>query len=108
MKTAKKTGDASVRVLDTLKFLSKNSASIQDIIKYFEKIDQNNRTYTNEVILKYINTLKVFGFRFAKEKDKYVLLNTPEQFEFNEKDLNSIYLIEKPFRANAHHLRSCY
>lgn len=95
MKTPKKTGDASVRVLDTLKFLSKNNASIQDIIRYFEKIDQNNRTYTNEVILKYINTLKVFGFRFAKEKDKYVLLNTPEQFEFDAKDLNSIYLIEK-------------
>lgn len=95
MKTPKKTGDASVRVLDTLKFLSKNNASIQDIIRYFEKIDPNNRTYTNEVILKYINTLKVFGFRFAKEKDKYVLLNTLEQFEFNEKDLNSIYLIEK-------------
>lgn len=95
MKTPKKTGDASVRVLDTLKFLSKNNASIQDIIRYFEKIDPKNRTYTNEVILKYINTLKVFGFRFAKEKDKYVLLNTPEQFDFNEKDLNSIYLIEK-------------
>lgn len=95
MKTSKKTGDTSVRVLDTLKFLSQNNASIQDIIKYFEKIDPKNRTYTNEVILKYINTLKVFGFRFAKDKDKYILLNSPEVFEFNQKDLTSIQLIEK-------------
>lgn len=95
MKTSKKTGDASVRVLDTLKFLSQNNASIQDIIKYFEKIDPKNRTYTNEVILKYINTLKVFGFRFAKNKDKYILLNSPESFDFSPKDLIAIHLLEK-------------
>lgn len=95
MKISKKTADASVRVLDTLKILSNNSASIQDIIKHFEKIDPNNRIYTNEVILKYINTLKVFGFRFAKNKDKYILLNSPESFDFGQKDLTSIYLIEK-------------
>lgn len=95
MKTIKKTCDTSIRVLETLKVLYKGSASIQDIIHHFEKFDPNNRIYTNEVILKYINTLKVFGFRFIKEKDKYVLLNLPSQFDFNEKDLRSMYLIEE-------------
>lgn len=95
MKTSKKISYASIRVLETLKILSKESASIQDIIHYFEKFDPNNRIYTNEVILKYINTLKVFGFRFTKSKDKYVLLNTPNKFEFSEIDLKTIYLIEK-------------
>ena len=95
MKTSKKFAYTSIRVLETLKILSKGSASIQDIIHYFEKSDPDNRIYTNEVILKYINTLKVFGFRFIKSKDKYTLLNTPNQFEFNEKDLKAIYLIEK-------------
>lgn len=95
MKKFKKTGDASIRVLETLKLLHQGSSSIQDIINYFEKIDPNNRIYTNEAILKYINTIKVFGLRFVKEKDKYVLLNTPSQFEFSENDLRAIYLIEK-------------
>lgn len=95
MKMSKKIGDASVRVLETLKFLSKNNASIQDIIKYFEKIDSNNRIYTNEVISKYLNTLKVFGFRLIKSKDKYILLDSPYQFNLNESDLKVIYLIEK-------------
>jgi len=95
MKTSKKTSDTSVRVLETLKILSKDSASIQDIINYFEKFDPNNRVYTNEVILKYINTLKVFGFRFVKKKDKYILLNAPHQFDFNEDNLKAISLIEK-------------
>lgn len=95
MKQSKKFSDTSVRVLETLKFLSKKNASIQDIIHHFEKIDPNNRTYTNEVILKYINTLKVSGYRFIKQKDKYVLLNSPNQFNFDEKDLRAIYLVEK-------------
>lgn len=95
MQKFKKFSDTSVRVLETLKFLTQKSASIQDIIRHFEKIDPNNRTYTNEVILKYINTLKVSGYRFIKQKDKYTLLNTPQQFNFDRNDLKAIYLIEK-------------
>lgn len=95
MRPFKKICDTSVRVLETLKILSKNSASIQDILLHFEKFDPNNRVYTNEVILKYINTLKVFGFRFIKEKDKYTLLNTPNQFDFDMNDLKAICLIEQ-------------
>lgn len=94
MRKSKKTGDACIRVLETLKFLYKNNASVQDIINHFEKIDPNNRIYTNEVILKYINTLKVFGFRFIKQKDKYVLLNSPDQLNFNKDDLKALYLLE--------------
>lgn len=95
MKMFRKTCDASIRVMETLKLLLNTRSSVQDIIHFFEKTDPNNRSYTNEVILKYINTLKVFGFRFIKEKDKYVLLNTPVQFDFDKNDLKSIYLIEK-------------
>lgn len=94
MKKPKKTGDACIRVLETLKFLYKNSASVQDIINHFEKIDPNNRSYTSEVIGKYINTLRVFGFRFVKEKDKYILLNSPNQFDFTRVDLKALYLLE--------------
>lgn len=95
MKKFKKIGDASIRVLETLKLLYKSSASIQDIIRHFEKIDAGNKVYTNEVILKYINTLKVFGFKILKQKDKYVLLNVLDGFHFNEKDLKTVYLLGK-------------
>ena len=95
MKIFKKKNDTSIRVLQTLMLLSKKSASIQDIIRHFEKIDPQNRVYTNEVILKYINTLKVFGFRFEKEKDKHVLLNVPPRFNFNENELFGLNLLKK-------------
>ena len=94
MKQPKKFSDTSIRVLETLKVLVKKSSSIQDIITHFEKIDPNNRIYTNEVILKYINTLKVAGYKFVKQKDKYVIQKNPNQLNFNKEDLEAIYLIE--------------
>lgn len=95
MRKTKKFSDTSTRVLETLKILTKGASSIQDIINHFEKIDPNNRIYTNEVILKYINTLKVFGFKFIKNKDKYVILNYPLQISFKENELKTICLIDK-------------
>lgn len=94
MRTSKKIGEACIRVLETLKTLHEGEASIQEIIKNFEKIDSSSKVYTNEVVLKYINTLKVFGCRFIKEKDKYMLLNSPYQFDFDKNDLRAICLIE--------------
>ncbi|HNW26598.1 MAG TPA: WYL domain-containing protein [Candidatus Gastranaerophilaceae bacterium] len=91
----KKFSDTSTRVLETLKILVKRDSSIQDIINHFEKIDPNNRIYTNEVILKYINTLKVFGFKFIKNKDKYSLLNPPNQISLSENELKTMCFIEK-------------
>lgn len=94
MSSLKKNSDTSIRVLETLKVLSKGCASIQDILRHFEKIEPNNRIYTSEVILKYINTLKVFGFRIVKEKDKYVLLNSLSQFNFSDADLKMLSLLD--------------
>lgn len=94
MKISKKVGDASIRVLETLKLLSQNSLSIKEIINYFEKTDPNNKIYTNEVILKYINTLKVCGFVFVREKDKYNLLNPPVRFDLPEEDIKAISIIQ--------------
>jgi len=95
MNKSKKTSAASIRVLETLKILSQKSAGVQDIIRHFEQIDPQNRIYTNEVILKYINTLKVFGFIIIKEKDKYILLNPPIKLNLDEADLKSIYFLSK-------------
>lgn len=94
IRSTPKYSDTSIRVLQTLKILVEKDSSIQDIINYFEVMDSHNKTYTNEAILKYINTLKVFGFKFVKNKDKYVLLNVPNQIDFDENELRIIKLIE--------------
>ena len=86
-------GDTSTRVLETLKLLYSQGASVRDIIKHFQKIEPNNRLFTSEVILKYINTLKVFGFRIVKQKDKYILLNTIDNIDLNSEELKSLKLL---------------
>lgn len=90
----KKVSATPQRVIETLKLLYNAPVCGHDIINYFEKLDSKNRIYTNEVILKYINTFKVFGLRFIKEKDKYVMLNAPQSYDFNHVSLEAIALIE--------------
>lgn len=92
---SKKKSDASIRVLETLKLLSAKSASVSEIINHLEQTNHEKKVYTNEAILKYINTLKVFGFKFAKEKGKHVLLNAHPKFNFTEDELIGLRLLEK-------------
>lgn len=91
----KKKSDASIRVLETLKLLSIKNVSIQEIITHLEQTNHEKKVYTNEAILKYINTLKVFGFKFGKENGKYSLLNALVKFNFNESDLLGLKLLDE-------------
>ncbi len=90
----KKVSATPKRVVETLKILYNAPAGMHDIINYFEKADSKNRIYTNEVVLKYINTFKVFGLKFIKDKDKYVMLNTPKPYNFSQNSLEAVYLIK--------------
>ncbi len=78
--------DTGIRVLQTLLLLSKQPMSVQEILNYFKETE--NEFYTNEVILKYINTLKVFGFRFLKNKNKYILLNEIQEISLDKNTLS--------------------
>jgi predicted DNA-binding transcriptional regulator YafY len=93
--TNPKKSDTSIRVLETLKILMKKESSVQDIINYFEVSDPHNKTYTSEAILKYINTLKVYKLNIVKNKDKYVLLNLPNQVNLTENELEILNRISE-------------
>lgn len=90
-----KRNETSIRVFETLKLLSTKSLSIQEIIQNFEKSDPQNRIYTSEVILKYINTLKVFGFKFEKDKEKYVLINCYPRIDLDLQELSALNTLKE-------------
>lgn len=90
-----KISETSTRVLETLRLLNAQNASIQDILQYFEKTNPKNKLFSNEVILKYINTLKVFGFKITKIKDKYTLLNSLCQINLTQEELEALCVLEK-------------
>lgn len=83
--------DTSLRVLQTLLFLTEQPASIQDILNYFKEKQQV--LYTSKVILKYLNTLKVFGFRLLRNKNKYILLNAIPAISFSDDELEGLKLL---------------
>ncbi len=85
-----KTADTSVRVLETLKLLSMKPCNIEEIKKYYDLSTNCDTVYTNEAVLKYLNTLKVFGFDIVKENNRYKLLNPPCPIDFNKEDLSAI------------------
>src|SRR5574344_1041880 len=95
MKKTKKQCDASIRVLQTLKLLTEKDMSTQEIKRYCEEHDDSNNINSNEVIQKYINTLKVANFRFEKIHDKNSLINPLPRFSFSNNDLKGLMLIEK-------------
>lgn len=79
----------STRVFKMLIFLSKHNATIQDIINYFE------HNYTNEAILKYINTLKYCGINIEKNRDLYSVKNLPPYFSLNDDEIEGLRIINK-------------
>lgn len=88
----KKIVDASLRVLETLKLLSQTEASIDEIIKHLSL--NCKAIYTPEVILKYLNTLRVAGFKVEKMGSKYFLINHPCRINLSDEDVNSIKILE--------------
>ena len=95
MKNTKKC-DASTRVFKTLLYLINNPASIQELSDYIKKESSNDDidTYTPEAILKYITTLKIYGIKIIREKDKYIILNYPPFLNFNEADLKGLTVLQ--------------
>src|SRR5574344_159781 len=91
---SQKSCEASVRVLETLKLFMTKNLSIQDIINYFEVNEHHCKAYTSEAILKYLNTMKIFGLNFIKPKDKYILMNSPVTLDFTEQELSAIKIFE--------------
>ena len=91
-----KSCDASLRVFKTLIALMDGAYSIQEILmKFWKEAEDDAQSYTNETILKYINTLKVYGVKLNREKDKYSILNCPASVELDSNDLRGFYSVLK-------------
>lgn len=87
--------DTSTRVFKTLLYIKDNPASVKELVEHFEN------TYTNEVFLKYIHTLKALGIEVIKRKDKYTVFNYPPYLELTNEELEGFKLINQiPFPEN--------
>lgn len=92
MKSIEKIPASGLRLLEILKILTQRPMSTDEMLNIVEQLDGS--TYRKEIILKYLNTLKAFGLKIKKEKDKYYLDNGLKELNLDRTDLSILLFIE--------------
>lgn len=91
----KKLNDGCIKIFDLLTLLYNDEADYNNVLNIF-KDDLNEEQSPNniQVILnKYINTLKVFGIKLRKVKNKFKMESSLYSVDFTFDDLKSIALL---------------
>lgn len=88
-----KTSQTAYRTLEILKLLAQNPLSSQEMLEYIEKTTDQN--FRKEMVLKYINTIKLLGIDIKKDGNKYYLNRSLEYIDFSKKDLSILAFIQK-------------
>lgn len=88
----RKMTDAGYRTIEVLKWLKKQPLSLNDIFTNFLK-EYPDTIDTKETILKYINTLRYFGFDIKKFQNCYHLSDNFLQVDYTPEELDTIYIL---------------
>jgi len=96
MKKRSKISSTAYRVLLLMLLLSENSYSIDELIDIFSNDPYISRSFTKEVILKYINTLRSLNFEITRINScgKYTMVKTPFTIDLSDSDIKTIALLE--------------
>lgn len=88
-----KISNAGYRMLEVLKILCKKPLTAQEMLFFLEDVTDNS--YRKELILKYINTLKLLGLDIVKVDGKYLLNRSLESIDFDKNDLSLMKFIQR-------------
>lgn len=91
---SEKYNDSCIKIFDFLKLLSNNEADYEDVIKLFTTNENVGKPAAHVILNKYLNTLKIFGIKIRKIKNKYHLENSPYCLNFDKKDIKVISLLK--------------
>ena len=88
-----KFNDSGIKMFQLLSLLCQGEAGCKDVLHIFmdETVSPGN---ANVNLCKYLNSLKVFGIRVEKIKDKYHAYNLPYTYNFTKEELESIQKIK--------------
>ena len=94
MKNNKKLNEGCLKIFQLLKLLYEDKADYDNVVEIFKDEIEEQTTNNIQVNLnKYINTLKIFGIKIKKEKQKYKLLSSVYSMKFSIEDLKSISIL---------------
>lgn len=95
-----KIANAGYRVLELLKELVNHPLSLPELLRCIEETTDEN--FRQELILKYINTLRLLDLNVIKVNKKYCLQDSVEKIHFDRNDL-SLILFLKDYSKKIHH-----
>lgn len=87
-----KVSNSGMRVLELLKLLTLGPIKIPEFMEIVA--EKGDAIYRKEVVLKYINTLKLLGFNVEKIRNKYFLKNSIVTLDYSRDDLSLLWFIE--------------
>ncbi len=84
-----KFNDSGIKMFKLLNLLYQGEADFKDVIQIFLD-DKTSNSNANVNLCKYLNSLKVFGIRVEKNKDKYKAYNLPYTYNFTKEELEAV------------------
>ena len=94
MRSRKKLNDGCLKIFHFLKLLYEDRAFYSDVIEIFkDEINEQSSNNIQVTLNKYINTLKVFGIKIKKEKNKYKLESSLYSVNLALEDLKALNVI---------------
>lgn len=93
-KLSEKYNDSCLKIFELLKLLAQGEVPFADVIQLFA--DENGKVsqISNVILNKYMNTLRIFGVKYKKVKNKYYLLKMPFSISLKEDELYTVTLIK--------------
>lgn len=94
MKNNKKLNEGCIKIFRLLELLYQDKADYESVKNVFKDANEKPSKNTLQVNMnKYINTLKIFGIKIKKEKNKYKLLSSLYSMKFTTEDIKAISLL---------------
>jgi predicted DNA-binding transcriptional regulator YafY len=98
MKKNRKISSTAYRVLLLLKLMNENSFSIDEFNTVLSNDPFISRTFSNEVILKYLSTLRLAGYKITKpciaNNYTYKLLKAPLRITLSDEELKALIIVD--------------
>ena len=93
-KLSEKYNDSCIKIFTLLKLLLNGEVEYSEVMNIFaEEASTNNSTFP-VIFNKYMNTIKIFGVKVKKVKNKYYLLNMPFNIDFSADDVKIVHLLK--------------
>lgn len=91
---SEKYNDSCIKIFKLLKLLIEDKADYSSVMNIFaEEADKNNSALP-VILNKYLNTLKIFGIKVQKVKNKYHLINMPFNINFTADDVKAVQILK--------------